>query len=157
VRLADIPLRLVEDTVRKWRRRAIAIGMIAVCALAALVEGLAALRLALEAMLGPVWARIILAGIFLAVVAATALGLGYLERRDVGRRERQARASGPFAKDERVSMIAEAIDLGYSLARDLKQPGRPGRTDPDAAPAAAEDAPVRPGNGARPERRPASR
>jgi hypothetical protein len=144
MRLADIPARLVEDAVRRWRRRVIAILIVAICALVALVEGLAALRLALESALDPVWAHLTLVGLFVGAMAVTVLVLGRLERRAAAV-VRRGQQNKPPGKEERVSMIAEAIDLGYSLARDLKQADKrpsgtpsPGEnnTPPDRRPAA---------------------
>jgi hypothetical protein len=149
MRLADIPTRLIEDTLRKWRRRVIAVAVIAVCALVAVIEGLAAARLALEFALGPVGARLVLVGIFVAIVAATALVLSRIEAAE----EKPAEGQEPFSKEERVSLIAEAINLGYMVARDLKKP--PANPEPDAPPG-DDGAPARharPRNGARSERR----
>jgi hypothetical protein len=152
MRLADIPTRLIEDTLRKWRRRVIAVAVIAVCALVAVIEGLAAGRLALEAVLGPVGARLVLVGLFLAILAATALVLSRLEAAE----EKPAAGEEPFNREERVSLIAEAINLGYMVARDLKKPS----ADPPAeAPPPDVDAPDRPDrarNGARSQRRAAA-
>jgi hypothetical protein len=149
MRLADIPTRLIEDTLRKWRRRVIAVAVIAVCALVAVIEGLAAARLALEFALGPVGARLVLVGIFVAIVAATALVLKRIEAAE----EKPAEGEEPFNKEERVSLIAEAINLGYMVARDLKKP--PATPEPDAPPSddGAPGRHARPRNGARPERR----
>jgi hypothetical protein len=149
MRLADIPTRLIEDTLRKWRRRVIAVAVIAVCALVAVIEGLAAARLALELALGPVGARLVLVGVFVAIVAATALVLSRIEAAE----EKPADGQEPFSKEERVSLIAEAINLGYMVARDLKKPAA--NPEPDA-PACDDGAPARharPRNGARSERR----
>lgn len=133
MRLADIPARLIEDTLRRWRRRAIAAAVIAACALVAVIETLAAARLALEFVLGPVGARLALVGVFVAILTATVLLLRRIEapaQRRPGER--------PFSQEERVALIAEAIDLGYTMARDLKKPA-PG--------SAAGSAPARPRNG----------
>jgi hypothetical protein len=117
MRLADIPTRLIEDTLRRWRRRAIAVAVIGACALIAGIETLAAARLALELVLGPVGARLVLVGVFVAILAATALLLRRIEAQAQQRPEER-----PFSQEERVALLAEAIDLGYAMARDLKQP-----------------------------------
>jgi hypothetical protein len=151
MRLADIPARLIEETLRKWRRRAIAIVVIVVCALVAVIEGLAAARLALESVFGPVGGRLVLVGIFVAILAVTAFVLSRIEIAA----EKPAPGEEPFTREERVSLIAEAINLGYMVARDLKKPSVAPATDAphcDDAPAAK----ARPRNGARSERRAAN-
>ena len=142
MRLADIPTRLIEATLQRWRRRAIAVAVIAVCALVAAIEALAAARLALEFVLGPVGARLVLAGVFVAILSATALLLRRIEAHQRPPDER------PFSQEERVSLIAEAIDLGYAMARDLKKPA-PG---PAAASPPRDDRPAQPRNGGPAER-----
>jgi len=148
MRLADIPTRLIEDTLRKWRRRAIAVAVIAVCALVAVIEGLAAARLALEAVLGPVGARLALVAMFAAVLTATALILRRVETAS----EKPAAGQEPFSREERVSLIAEAINLGYMVARDLKKPSA-NPADPPPSDEAGPSGHPRARNGARPERR----
>ena len=153
MRLVDISALRVEKLARKWGRRALALLVIVVCALVALAEGMAALRLALEAAVGPIWARVVLAVFFLAVIAATALILRQQERQETAAADRHAGEGVPAGKDERVSMIAEAIDFGYSLARDFKQqPAKPATTEP----AAPENDPPERQNGARAHRRSAT-
>jgi hypothetical protein len=138
MRLADIPARLIEDTLQRWRRRAIAVAVIAACAIVAAIEALSAARLALEFVLGPVGARLVLAGVLVAILTATALSLRRIEAHRPRPDER------PFSQEERVALIAEAIDLGYTMARDLKKP----------APGSAAGSPprrARPRNGGRAE------
>jgi hypothetical protein len=139
MRLADIPTRLIEGTLRKWRRRAIAVAVIGACALVAAIEALAAARLALEFVLGPVGARLVLASVFVAIVAATALLLRRIEAQAQRRPDERS-----FSQEERAALIAEAIDLGYTMARDLKKPS------PDSAAASPppDNRPARPRNGA---------
>jgi hypothetical protein len=117
MRLAEIPTRLIEDTLRKWRRRAIAAAVIAVCALVAFVEGLAAARMALEGVLGPVGGRLVLVAVSVAILAGAAFVLGRIE----AQAERPSAGEQP-GREERVSLIAEAINLGYTIAQDLKKP-----------------------------------
>jgi hypothetical protein len=140
MRLADIPARLVEDTLKKWRRRVIALAVIAVCALVAAIEGLGAARLALEIVLGPAGARLVLAGVFVAILTATALLLRRIEARAQERPDERS-----FSQEERVALIAEAIDLGYTMARDLKKPS-PGSAAESPPP---DNRPARPRNGGR--------
>jgi hypothetical protein len=146
MRLAEIPTRLIEDALKKWRRRAIAVAVIAVCALVAFVEGLGAARVALEAVLGPVGARLVLAGMFVAILAAAALTLRLTEATAA---ERPVDGQEPSSREERVSLIAEAINLGYTVARDLKQPAANAVGDAPSSEANVADRPARSRNGAR--------
>lgn len=138
MRLADLPGLLLADTLRKLRRRVIAGVVILIAAIIAVAECLSAARLALEPHVGPVGARLILAGAFLAVIAGTAYWVS-----------RPTAAAGAakdrLNSDERVTIIAEAISLGYSLARDLSRPSvsdpvpeSPDPTVPPVTPTPAE-------------------
>lgn len=138
MRLADIPTRLIAGTLKRWRRRAIAVAVIVACGLVAAIEALAAARLALEFVLGPVGARLVLAGVFVVILTATALLLRRIEAQAERRPDER-----PFSQEERVALIAEAIDLGYAMARDLKKPA-PGSA---AASPPRDDRPARPRNG----------
>ncbi len=124
MQITKIPALLIEQVVRTWRRRLIAGAVIVVFAIAAINEGISAARFALHAEVGPVWARVILTGAFLAIVGAAALLLLWRERREAAER-----AAKPFGGDERVSAIAEAIMLGYSLAQDFRRGGKSGAAD----------------------------
>ena len=145
MRLSEIPTRLIEDTLRKWRRRAIAAAVIVVCLLVALVEGLAAVRMALESALGPVGARLVLVAVAVAIVAGTAFALSRIE----AAAERPSAGQEP-GREERVSLIAEAIDLGYTIAQDLKKPSAHSGADQSPADDRPSDQSARRRNGTRP-------
>lgn len=140
MRLTDIPAALIEEIVRTWRRRLIAGAAILIFAILAISEAISALRIALHVEIGPVYARLIMTGLFIAIALLVAVTLMWRERR--ARRIRAARAKEPFGGEERVGAIAEAISLGYSLAQDFRR-GRSkeeapsestATTDADAAP-----------------------
>lgn len=116
MRLTSISALLFDETIRTWRRRIIAGVLIVAFGIAAIVEGISAIRMALYLQVGPVWAPAILAGIFLVVVVVTLLVLYWRERRAAA-----MRATKPFGSDERVSALAEAISLGYTLAQDFRR------------------------------------
>jgi hypothetical protein len=151
MRLADIPTRLIEVTLRKWRRRLIAVAVIAVCALVAVIEGLAAARLALELVLGPVGARLVLVGVFVGILAATLLVLSRIE----APAEKPADGEEPFSRQERISLLAEAINLGYMVARDLRKPSADPAADKPPSEDATPERRARSRNGAHSERGPA--
>jgi hypothetical protein len=128
MRLTEIPALLLEETVRTWRRRLVAGVVILISGIAAMLEGISAARLALQTAVGPVGGRLVLGGIFLVVVAIAAIVLVLRERRAAAQR-----AAKPFGGDKRVSAIAEAINLGYTLAQDFRR----GRSPNGAAAAEA--------------------
>lgn len=139
MRLTELPARLAEKTIRTWRRRLMAGAIAAACGLAAVIEGIAAARLALDAVVGPIGSRLILVAVFGLLISAVMLWLRWRERAPA-RRDTER----PSGSAERVATIAEAIDLGYALGREFWH-GK--RADPQraqsasAANGAAGDAP----------------
>jgi type VI protein secretion system component VasK len=117
MRLTDIPAALMHEMVRTWTRRLIAGFIVFAFAIAVIVHGIAAARLALEPAVGLVWARVILVAVFLAIIALTLAWLYFAERRDAARKRDRSEA-GP---DQKAAVIAEAVSLGYALARDFKR------------------------------------
>lgn len=130
MRLADLPLVVIEDMKRTWRRRLIAGVIVLFFGIAAIIEAIDAARLALAPAVGPVGARLILVGVF-ALIGAAAMGFVWWAERQKRAVEAQtaaasdAAAAAPPAGNEKIAMLAEAIHLGYSLARRLR--GRPAR------------------------------
>ena len=119
MRLTEIPGLLIEDTVRVWRRRLV-VGFIAfVFGIIALIEALDAVRIALSQAIGPVWARVVLAGVFALTIVVAVLLLMRAERRDAAAQDAERQKA---AGDLKVTAIAEAIHLGYALARDFRKP-----------------------------------
>jgi hypothetical protein len=133
MRLSEIPGLLLDDALRKLRRLVIVGAVITVCALVIVIEGLAAVRLALEPLVGPVLARLVLVGFFVVVAAAA-----YFLLRD----DSKPATTEERANDNRVAVIAEAISLGYSLARDFGKPQPAANGTPQ--PTVAEPPPERP-------------
>jgi len=129
MRLTSISAFLFDDAIRTWRRRIIAGVIVVAFGIAAIVEAVSAIRVALYLQLGPVWAPAILAGIFLVVVLVTLLVLYWRERRAA------AMEASKSLGDARVSALAEAISLGYALAQDFR------RSREKTNGAAASDAP----------------
>ena len=141
MRLSDLPGLLLQEIVGTWRRRIIAGGIIVVCAIGVIIEGFSAARHAFEQSVGPVGARLILAGIFLVAIAATLVWLRMAEGR-------KSQAAASAKNDERTVLIAEALSLGYTLAQEFgKRPQSP-PDEPSEAP--------RPSNGATSDDRPAA-
>ena len=118
------------DATRKARRRVIAGAIVAASLVAAAIEGTSAARHALEPSLGPVGARLVLAGAFVLIGTGAVLTLLWAERRA----EQRDAARRPYADgDARAAILAEAISLGYALGRDFM------KASPDGQAASAED------------------
>ena len=105
----------------RLRRDAIAYGICAVCALAAIAMATSASILALEPLVGVVYARLIVAGVFVLIALITLLALRLAQPRRVaaaatplGARAEPTQRSAQFAQ---IAMIVEAVMLGYSLSR----------------------------------------
>jgi hypothetical protein len=113
--LADLPGMLFAGVLQKWKRRAIVYAICAVCALGILIEFVAIGRILLERALGPIGGRLLVAGILLAVICIALLTLWMLERR--AHAARAASVGAGTENDPRVAVIAQAINLGYTVAR----------------------------------------
>lgn len=107
----------------RLRRSAILYTTGAFCSVAAVIFAASASVLALEPHVGVVYARLILAGVFALFVLAIVLTVWLAARREIApavapaalhAEARTARRSAQFAQ---LAMIAEAVMLGYSLAR----------------------------------------
>jgi hypothetical protein len=131
MRLAELSAALLDEMLRKLRRRAVAGFVVAVCAIAAVIEGTSAARRALEPAAGPVGAPLIVAVTFV-IIAAAAVGLLVWAERRAAHATAQARAARG-EEDPRAALIAEAVSLGYSLGRDFMKASANGRA-PDGPP-----------------------
>lgn len=110
----------------KARRSAILYSIGAFCTIAAIVFAASATMLALEPHVGVIYARLILAGLFAAVVVGVALALWLAGRRTPAAAQAvplhaqvhaQAHAAQRSAQFAQLAMIVEAVLLGYSMAR----------------------------------------
>lgn len=113
----------VSGFAAKARRNAILYSLAVLSAIAAIIFAASASLLALEPHVGMVYARLILAGVFAAVVAAVALTLWLSGRsaapavRAVPLNQAQAARQRSSAQFAQLAMIVEAVLLGYSMAR----------------------------------------
>jgi len=105
----------------RLRRNAILYALAALCAVAAIVLAVAASVLALEPHVGPIYALLIPAGVFAAIVGAIVLTIWLSGRpartiaaQAVPLHAQSAQRSAQFAQ---LAMIVEAVLLGYSMAR----------------------------------------
>ncbi|MBV8790885.1 MAG: hypothetical protein JO237_02420 [Pseudolabrys sp.] len=114
-------MHAVRGYVDSAKRSAIAYAICALCGLAVLILATGAGVMALIPLVGGVYAQLIVAGVFLAVIIATLLWL-----------QRPARAAEPVqavpvnataegtqrqAQFAQIAMIIEAVMLGYSMSR----------------------------------------
>jgi hypothetical protein len=139
MRLTDIPALLIEDILRKMKRLVIGGIIVAACGFIAFLEILSAAKHGLEPLVGPVGARLILAGVFLVFAAVGAFVFLRSEKPD---RPANRDAGAQSSTEQRVAVIAEAISLGYSLARDYSKASEADRADKEAQPRAATDEPT---------------
>jgi hypothetical protein len=131
MRLTEIPTAIIEEFVRKWRRRVIVGAIALICVIAALIEGVGAARVALEPAFGAAGARVAIAGAFVFCIAIAVFSLWLAERKPAA--ERQHARDESDRRSERTELIAEAIDLGYTLAQSLREKPRAPRRKRRAA------------------------
>ena len=103
----------------RLRRDAMAYAGLAVCAVAVIILLAGASVLALEPIVGPVYARLIAAGGFIVIAGAIviALRLAHQPRQPVAAVKAQAEPAPANAQFAQIAMIVEAVMLGYSLSR----------------------------------------
>jgi len=119
MRLNDVAANALAPAIASVRRRAIISIVILVGAIGAIVELTIAATLALEPQMGLVGARLIVAAIYAFLILMAVLIFVISERRA----SPAAATSAPLRTAQlaenqgRVTLIAEAVFLGYSLAR----------------------------------------
>ena len=118
--LQDTVSRAVRGFVDKVRRNAIGYAICALCGVAVLILATGAAVMALIPVVGAVYAQLIVAGVFLFVIAGTMFWLQRAAREParavpVGAiPEAATRSQAQFAQ---IAMIIEAVLLGYSMSR----------------------------------------
>ena len=104
-------------------REAIVYGLCAVCALVVIILAIQASVLALEPLVGVVYARLIVAAVFALIAVGAVLWLKFAQpsppRRATAPQKAAARAEAAQqdAPYPQIAMIVEAMMLGYSLSR----------------------------------------
>jgi len=133
MRINDIVASAVSNAAAKLggaaarlRRNAILYAICAFCAVGAIIFAVWASLIALEAAVGSVYARLILAGVFALLACTIVLVVWALNRPAVAVRDRaplraqmdaQAQAARSSAQFAQLAMIVEAVLLGYSMSR----------------------------------------
>ena len=105
----------------RLRRDAIVYGVCAFCAVAAVVMATSASILALEPLVGVIYARLIVAGVFVLIALTAILWLRLVRPRPAASATplfgAHAEPSQRSAQFSQIAMIVEAVLLGYSLSR----------------------------------------
>jgi hypothetical protein len=118
--LQDTVAQAVRGFVQRLQRSVIAYAVCALCGIAVLILATGAAVMALIPVVGPVYAQLIIAAVFLLVIVTTMLWLQRpasepAQRAPVGAAaEAPTRSQNQFAQ---IAMIIEAVMLGYSMSR----------------------------------------
>ena len=105
---------VLEAPISRLRNYAIGVAVCAAGAIGAVYYALAAAVLALEAPVGPVFARLIVAVAF-AIIAVCAILIPRLSRSESITRRAQAEAKA-MPKNDRMAMILEAAMMGFNAS-----------------------------------------
>ena len=118
MRLNDVVGMMFNGAAARLRRDALMYGTCAVCGVAALILASSASLLALEPIVGAVYARLIVGGVFvliaLIVVASVRLSQPGARHPVAAAQPQAAPRNQQFAQ---IAMIVEAVMLGYSLSK----------------------------------------
>ncbi|ARP99563.1 hypothetical protein [Pseudorhodoplanes sinuspersici] len=119
--ISDLVGNALDRPVTAIRRQVVSIVIAIAAGLGALFYGASAAMLALELLLGPILARVVIAVILLAIAVA-----GYFAPRLIGRStasdpsaeaaaDATAAETARLTRDQRIAMVFEALLLGFSL------------------------------------------
>ena len=117
--LIDFLSSALDAPIARLRRHAISMVVCAVGAVGAAYFASSAALLALEPQVGPVYARLILAGVF-AAIALCAIAIPRLGTRPESIVERAQANAKAMPKNDRMAMIIEAILLGFNASNTRK-------------------------------------
>ena len=118
--LQDTVKHALRGFVQRLERSAIAYAICALCGLAVLILATGAGVMALIPLVGAVYAQLIVAGVFVVIIAATIIWLQRSAREPArsvpvgAAAEAASRSQAQFAQ---IAMIVEAVLLGYSMSR----------------------------------------
>lgn len=120
MRLNDVVGMMFAGAAARLRRDALMYGTCAVCGVAALILASSASLIALEPIVGAVYARLIVGGVFvlIALIVVVSVRLSQPNQRPhpvaAAAQPQAAPRNQQFAQ---IAMIIEAVMLGYSLSR----------------------------------------
>lgn len=119
MRLNDVVGMMFHGAAAKLRRDALMYGTCAVCGVAALILASSASLIALEPIVGAVYARLIVGGVFvlIALIVVVSVRLSQPSQRRHPVAAAQPQAAPRNQQFAQIAMIIEAVMLGYSLSR----------------------------------------
>lgn len=122
--LIDFVGSALDAPISRLRNWAIGVAICAAGAIGAVYYALAAAALALEPLVGAVYARLIVAAAF-AVIALLAIAIPRLmASRSESMAERAHAQAKAMPKNERLAMIIEAVLLGFNASASRKSAGK---------------------------------
>ena len=110
----DVVSAGLQGPVAALRRHVISLSIAIVAAVAALLYAASGLLLALELVLGPIGARLAVAGTLL-IVAVAAYFIPRLMRPSAKASEPASSDLEDLSRDQRIAMVLEALMLGFSM------------------------------------------
>jgi len=119
MRLTDIAEGAVRQLIARYVKRAILAAVIGALSVVTLYYASASASLALALAYGPLYAHLIMAGIY-AIAALIALAAFFATRtRPLPQQSAQDNAAGLLSspRNMQIAMLVEAVMLGYTLAR----------------------------------------
>jgi hypothetical protein len=117
--LTDYLGSVLDAPISRLRRQAIAIGLCVAGAIGAIFYAAAAASLALEAQVGPIYGRLIIAGAFALLAIGAIVVPRLLSRPETITHRAQAEAKA-MPKNERLAMIIEAVLMGFNASANRK-------------------------------------
>ena len=121
MRLSDIAEATISQLIGRLVRRAVGFALVGLLALVTFYYISAAGLMALAINFGPLYAYLIMAGIYAAVAAIVLIVLFATRTKAVPPQEKVLNAlSSP--RNMQIAMLVEAVMLGYSLARKSGKP-----------------------------------
>jgi len=117
MRLTDIAEGAASALIARYVKRAILVALVGIFAVVALYCLSAAGLMALALVYGPLYAYLIMAGVY-AAAALIALAVFYATRNRALVRQNAVGAAGSMSpRNMQIAMLVEAVMLGYTLAR----------------------------------------
>ena len=117
--LTDYLGSVLDAPISKLRRQAISIAICVAGAIGAIFYAAAAATLALEAQVGAVYGRLIIAGAF-ALLAVGAIVVPRLLSRPESMTQRAQTEAKAMPQNDRIAMIIEAVLMGFNASANRK-------------------------------------
>jgi len=115
MRLENVVSLAISQLMGRLLRRAVIMTLLGLFALGAIYHFSVAAILALEALFGPLYARLIVAGADLAIALAFFAVLYFTRAKPIPAKQRPGISRAP--QDVQIAMLIESVLQGYALAR----------------------------------------